>query len=214
MFDPAELAKQRKENILKQLDLHECIAVDPKYVNAALITAYNTSVRCYHTLSHALNVATAARRLMLIEDGQMDYERIMDVYLAGLWHDAVYETGRQDNEFSSAYMFSLHYPDRKNVARLITRTTIADHLSNDEVDIQLACLLDADLLSLSNKFELFMRNNRNINLELGTTPEMGSSFLMKFLDKKSIYRTGYMKKHYEQIARENITAYYKMFHHD
>lgn len=211
LSDAVELAKQRQDNILKQLDLHECIVVDPRHVNAALITTYHTPVRHYHTLVHALSVATAARRLMLITDRKTDYERIMDVYLAGLWHDAVYNVGSKDNESASAGMFSLFYPGRENVARLISSTTITDHLSEEPVDVQLACLLDADLLSLSNDFDSFMRSNHGICVEGELTRRAHSAFLMRFLSKRSIYRTAYMKEHYEQVARENISRYYKIY---
>lgn len=195
------------ENFLNRLELD----INPQFVTANLIKAYCSSPRSYHTLLRAIQVATVGRYLMVIEDRECDYNKIMDVYLAGLWHDAVYAVGNPDNETASAGLFSLNYPDRNNVARLISKTTIADHLSEEPVDIQLACLLDADLISLSAPFDEFMLNNSNICTEQECTHSQSSTFLLKFLDKKSIYRTKYCQEHREAIARKNIQEYYKLY---
>jgi predicted metal-dependent HD superfamily phosphohydrolase len=185
--------------------------INPQFVTAELIKAYCSSPRSYHTLLHALQVATLGKYLMVIEDSECDYNKIMDVYLAGLWHDAVYIPGNPNNESASAVLFSLHYPDRNNVARLISKTTIADHLSEEPVDIQLACLLDADLASLSVPFDEFMLNNSNICTEQNCTHSQTSTFLLKFLDKKSIYRTKCCQYFLEQTARKNIQEYYNLY---
>jgi predicted metal-dependent HD superfamily phosphohydrolase len=185
--------------------------INPQFVTAELIKAYCSSPRSYRTLLHALQVATLGKYLMVIEDRECDYNKIMDVYLAGLWHDAVYTVGNPNNETASAGLFSCHYPANTNVARLISKTTIADHLSEEPADIQLACLLDADLASLSVPFDEFMLNNSNICTEQECTHSQSSTFLLKFLDKKSIYRTRYCQEHHEAIARKNIKEYYNLY---
>lgn len=189
---------------------HLPIDIKAAYLTAELIAAYHAPIRHYHTLVHALQVATVAKQLMIVNEVTCDYERVMEVYLAGLWHDAVYTPGSPDNELASAGLFSAYYPGRENVARLISRTTIQYHLSEDPVDIQLACLLDADLLSLSAPFDKFMENNENLIKESGGNHSMGSLFLMKFVDKKSIYRTPYCIEHHEEAARRNI----RLYHHN
>ena len=195
------------ENFLNRLELD----INPQFVNANLIKAYCSSPRSYHTLLHAIQVATVGKYLMVIEDRECDYRKIMSVYLAGLWHDAIYTVGNPNNESASAGLFSLYYPDRSNVARLISKTTIADHLSSEAVDVQLACLLDADLISLSAPFDEFMLNNSNICTEQECTHSQSSTFLLKFLQKKNIYRTKYCQKYHEHIARKNIQEYYNLY---
>ena len=187
------------------------LGINPQFVTAELIKAYCSSPRSYHTLLHALQVATLGKYLMVIEDSECDYNKIMDVYLAGLWHDAVYTVGNPNNETASAGLFSCYYPTNTNVARLISKTTIVDHLSEEPVDIQLACLLDADLASLSVPFDEFMLHNSHISTEQECYHSLSSTFLLKFLDKKSIYRTKYCQEHHEAAARKNIQEYYKLY---
>lgn len=195
---------------MNNTDLHHLpLDIKAEYLTAELITAYHAPIRHYHTLVHALQVATVAKQLMIMSEAACDYERVMDVYLAGLWHDAIYTPGNPNNELASAGLFSSHYPGRENVARLISKTTIADHLIEKPVDIQLACLLDADVLSLSAPFEKFMENNENILREIGGgNHAMSSAFLMQFVNKKSIYRTPHCIEHHEEAARRNIRSYH------
>lgn len=195
---------------MNNVNLHYLdLGIKAEYLTADLITAYHAPIRHYHTLVHALQVATVAKQLMIMSEATCDYERVMDVYLAGLWHDAIYTPGSPKNEEASAGLFSIHYPGRENVARLISKTTVVDHLSEEPVDIQLACLLDADLLSLSAPAYTFMQNNENILREVGGgNHAMSSSFLMRFVDKKSIYRTPHCIEHHEGAARRNIRSYH------
>jgi predicted metal-dependent HD superfamily phosphohydrolase len=198
---------------MNNINLHYLdLDIKAEYLTADLITAYHAPIRHYHTLVHALQVATVAKQLMIMSETTCDYGRVMDVYMAGLWHDAIYRPGSPENEVASAGWFSAHYPGRKNVARLISKTTIADHLGEEPVDIQLACLLDADVLSLSAPFDKFMENNTNIIKESGGNHVISSSFLMRFVDKKSIYRTPYCIEHHEEAARCNIKRYYNQSH--
>lgn len=195
---------------MNNIHLHDLLLdIKAEYLTADLITAYHKPIRHYHTLVHALQVATVAKQLMIVSVNAGSISS-MDVYLAGLWHDAIYTPGSPDNELASAGLFSAYHSGRENVARLISRTTIQYHLSEDPVDIQLACLLDADLLSLSAPFDKFMENNEGIIKESGSSHATSSSFLMKFVDKKSIYRTPYCIEHHEKTARDNIQMY---FHH-
>lgn len=183
--------------------------IKSEYLTQTLIEAYHSPIRHYHTLLHAMRVATVAKELLIISESDCNYQRLMDVYLAGLWHDAVYDFGSKTNEEHSAILFNSHYPDNSNVARLINGTTVAHHLSDESVDIQMACLLDADLLSLSLPFVDFIKTQRLIRDESKSTltAPTQSEFLMKFLDKSSIYHTEYCKIHHEAAARENIKSF-------
>lgn len=191
--------------------------IKSEYLTQALIEAYHSPIRHYHTLLHALRVATVAKELLIISESDCNYQRLMDTYLAGLWHDAVYDVASKSNEKYSAILFNSHYPYNSNVARLINGTTVAHHLSEQPVDIQMACLLDADLLSLSLPFVDFIKTQQLIREESKSTSRDGSKptltrsaqseFLMKFLDKSSIYHTEYCQAHHEAIARENIKSF-------
>jgi predicted metal-dependent HD superfamily phosphohydrolase len=193
----------------KQVSNNSKLFIIQEYLTADLITFYNSSVRTYHTLLHALQVAMIAKDLLIKHDHTPSYKNIMDVYIAGLWHDAVYVAGSVVNETESATALLKFYPDRHESAEMIRRTTVQHHLSDDDYPIELCCLLDADLDSLSSDYETFVQNNYLIQLELKTTPLESAVFLNKFLEKKSIYRTEEYKKSREQIAQSNIQRFIK-----
>lgn len=191
----------------KQLSNNSKLFIVQEYLTADLITYYNSSVRAYHTLLHALQVAMIAKDLLIKHDHTPSYKNIMDVYLAGLWHDAVYVPGSPVNEAVSATALLWFYPDRHESAEMIRQTTVQHHLGDDEYPIELCCLLDADLDSLSLDYETFVRNNDLIQLESKTTALESAVFLNRFLEKKSIYRTEHYKNTREHIARSNIQRY-------
>src|SRR5262245_40584195 len=63
-------------------------------LKAALVAAYATPARAYHTLEHILDVARHFSRLQ--------WQQPREVFGAVLFHDAIYEVGREDNEQRSA----------------------------------------------------------------------------------------------------------------
>lgn len=106
-----------------------------------------------------------------------------------------------------------------DVSKWIERTTIEDHMQEQEVlDNQtpapLRMLLDLDLLSLAAPYDQFEKNQRNIIHEMGlvadkSTLTSSAEFLNRFLNKKNIYRTEQGRILWELRARENILRYVK-----
>lgn len=173
---------------------------------------YSEGNRHYHTYDHAKQVASAAFRLADLTITNYNEDKSEALYLAGMWHDAVYIHGDPDNEKLSAVKFSEYY-DIPMASDLITNTTLAKHLSEETNDDYLDCLLDADLLSLGNTYDIFFSNNDNIIKESGVTTVtnehrlMSAEFLNNFINKKNIYRTDICKRNFEHIARKNIRQY-------
>jgi predicted metal-dependent HD superfamily phosphohydrolase len=98
----------------------------PRPQQAALQHAYATPPRQYHGIGH---VAEVLRHYGQVDAGP-GWAKPVEVWLAVLYHDAVYHPGRRDNEARSAAMAVDHIgrwlPDRgvdsARVARLIELT--------------------------------------------------------------------------------------------
>lgn len=172
--------------------------------------------RKYHTYEHAFRVATFATDY--VKDTELE-NHIWSLWVAGIWHDAVYEIGRTDNEEMSAQALLVLHPNMPIEADMVRRTTVADHLSDSitfENDAPQAILLDADLISLSDPYDTFIKNQILILEENGLEPtptnlRKSAEFLQKFLSKKSIYRAPKVVLEYEDSARENISKFINQY---
>lgn len=176
---------------------------------------YDTPHRFYHTHRHAVDVAYAAmhisRHMRFTVDERMEHlpERVADIlWVAGMWHDAIYVVGAPDNEELSAIALLSHYPEMVVAADLIKKTTIADHFDESitwEENPMLCCLLDADIRSLSYSYDRFVAAQLEIAAEHGVCEITIAhvDFLKRFLAKNRIYRAP-MSDTKEENARENI----------
>lgn len=176
---------------------------------------YDTPHRFYHTHRHAVDVAYAAmhisRHMRFTVDERMEHlpERVADIlWVAGMWHDAIYVVGAPDNEELSAIALLSHYPEMVVAADLIKKTTIADHFDESitwEENPMLCCLLDADIRSLSYSYDRFVAAQLEIAAENGMCEIKPAhvDFLKRFLAKDRIYRAP-MSDTKEENARENI----------
>lgn len=177
--------------------------------------------RKYHTYAHCFRVANFAASRAMDCPYLMKYAQ--SLYVAGIWHDAVYVPGSTDNEEQSALALLVLHPQMEYEANLIRRTTVADHLSDevtDEIDPVLAILLDADLISLADPWEIFLSNQKLILQENGLDPELpenlkkSAEFLIKFFGRATIYRTPEIRDEYESRAFNNITSIWEMTHNN
>lgn len=180
---------------------------------------YNSNTyACYHTWKHAIKVHTEAVLLMSCElPNTFDYS----IPLAAHWHDAIYIPMANINETASAAALynAWHYANIQDdtvilteAIKLIERTTVKHHLSSDSNNLALDILLDADLSSLADPYEVFIINQDNIIKENNATPNRESrrkaaKFLSLIYDKPTIYRTNTGKQWYEQKARSNISTF-------
>lgn len=176
-----------------------------------LEAAYRTSERHYHTIAHAWDVA----RWVMLAHAEHGFARVREAYVAALFHDAVHDVRRKDNEAKSAELardavarYALHV-DAEWVARLIARTAEhgrASNLTTDEI-----LFLDCDLASLGGDAEAYGRYEAGVaNEYLAHVPEPmyragRRRFLEKLLASPSIFGSHYFHAKLEGKARENLT---------
>jgi len=176
-----------------------------------LEAAYRMPEQHYHTIVHAWDVA----RWVMQAHAELGFARVREAYVAALFHDAVYDVVRKDNEAKSAELsrdavarYALEL-DADWVARLIART--AEHgratgLSSDEL-----LFLDCDLASLGGDIEAYDRYEEGVASEyLAHVPEAmyrvgRRRFLEKLLATPRIFGSDYFHAKLEAQARENLT---------
>jgi predicted metal-dependent HD superfamily phosphohydrolase len=161
--------------------------------------------RHYHTWEHAISVGSMASTLA--KSNGLSEDTMNDLWTAGIWHDAVYVIGSKTNEEDSAAAMQNNTDgNTDHIADWIRHTTIEDHLSDEPVSLELACLLDADLASLALDYKIFLKCQLNICIEQGCYLVDQAKFLLKFLEKKQIFRTKMFHETLEETARRNIHA--------
>ncbi|MBE8228829.1 hypothetical protein IQA72_17620, partial [Leptospira borgpetersenii serovar Ballum] len=93
-----------------------------------------------------------------------------EVYLAVLYHDAIYEAGRKDNEARSAALAlqaiaqapELAGVDTARVEQLILLTARHGALGRDDVDAEAALFLDCDMAILAAPEPVFAAYDRGV----------------------------------------------------
>ena len=176
-----------------------------------LKSLYETPPRVYHTFKHAYSVSILCNRY----NSEIWSIDAIDLSMAALWHDVVYVVGSKTNEIDSANLLLEYYPEFSISADLIRHTTIEDHLSDEitwKSDKLQSILLDSDIMSLSDEYDMFLQHQLNIAKEHGLSEItcQHAEFLTKFLDKKYIFRCPMMEQH-EISARNNIERLAKSF---
>lgn len=186
--------------------------------SAATRYAVDLNLREYHNFEHAIKVLDAVL--------EIDPHAGQELYLAALYHDAVYvpKAGEDANERCSAAALLVDSREKgfsaevlQEAADLIIKTSVAWHLHGLALDPKLRTLLDADLKSLSAPWSEFCDNQLAIIREMGATVtsetvSMSAKFLQQFLKvRNQIYRTAYAREHWEQQARQNILRFVKEF---
>ncbi len=175
---------------------------------------FNYLGRNYHNLDHADRVWK-----------ELGPHASLAAQIAAIWHDAIYIPRGKANEQASSDALTYEWV-RMNIAldipvlhaanKLIEGTTVSNHLRTDPVESSsdLALLLDADLASLADDYEMFVNNQANIILENGGDPTrmearvMCGNFLGAFLTcRPFIYHTDKGRNEHEYKAKDNIRRY-------
>lgn len=187
--------------------------IAPEDVLADLRNRYAEPHRRYHTWAHieALLGWFALRRDHLHDP--------VAVELAILFHDAVYDPARSDNETQSAQLLrDADLPDvsddtRLRAIRMIEATAahgLADNLSeNDRSDM--AAFLDMDLSILGAPPAVFDGYERAIRDEYAFVPEplfraARRGILERFLERPTLYFSAWGRERFEARARSNLAA--------
>ena len=176
----------------------------------ALLGRLGEPHRRYHTAAHVMWVVRHVHGLAhLLEDS----DDLADVELAALYHDAVYDPMRNDNESLSARLAAsvaaeLGWSAARcdTVHRLVTAT--AEHRPTDAAE---AVLVDADLAVLGGDPRSYSAYVTGIRAEYAHVDDEGwrqgrATVLRHFLDADRIFHTPPMRAEREARARANMTA--------
>lgn len=176
-----------------------------------LVRAYSEPHRHYHAIEH---VASLLR--LLDEHGRGVLDRHA-VALAILFHDAVYDPARHDNEQASADLAGerlapLGFPDQL-IAKVKGYILATQHGQSAPTisDWDLALLLDLDLSILAAAPAAYRAYAQAIRREYAYVPgalyRLGRRRILQgFLARERIYRTDQLHALWEEPARTNIAG--------
>ena len=181
---------------------------------SAVAEAYTTPPRAYHNLLH---VEELLGWFAQVRDAGPGWLRPDDVLAALLFHDAIYEALRSDNEARSAALareqiaaFGLPC-DGARVSALIEATARHGAVRHDGAqDPDLAHFLDADMAILGALPARFDAYEQAIAAEYAAVPtdrfRAGRArFLQRLLALPRIYETEFFSSRLESAARANLT---------
>ena len=171
-----------------------------------LIACYLEPHRKYHTLQHLTECIES------FEKAQQLAEHLEEVEIALWFHDAIYNTKRNDNEEQSAnwagQALTASLWDEESVARVTDLVRVTQHTGLPVTSDQ-QLLLDIDLSILGAAENRFAEYEQQIRAEYAFVPgwifrRKRRAILQKFLDRPRIYNTTYFYTSLEQQARENL----------
>lgn len=186
----------------------------PAEALAALETAYATPPRAYHDFAH---VRAVLRHYDTVAAGP-GWRQPKEAWLAVLYHDAVYEPGRRDNEERSAQLAVEHigrwWPgqgiDTARVSELIRLTARHAQLDPSDVDEDAALFLDCDMAILGAPPAEFDAYDRAVAAEYrGHVPAWlfrlnRRRFLKGLLARERIFLSDWFHERYDAQARINL----------
>lgn len=180
----------------------------------ALEAAYATPPRAYHTLDH---VAEVLRHYRQVAQGP-GWRQPREVQLAVLYHDAIHQAGRGDNEARSAQLARQEIGrwlpgegiDIDRVAQLIELTARHGAIGHQEVDEEAALFLDCDMAILAAAPAVFDAYDAGIAREYrkvapGWIFRRGRRrFLKGLLARERIYLSDFFHARLDAAARANL----------
>lgn len=186
---------------------------------AELQAAYQTPPRAYHNIQHVHEVTAHYQNVT----ASIGWKNPKEVYLAVLYHDAIYQAGRKDNEARSAELALLTIEkylgyeslDIAKVKNLIELTAKHGHLHSDNFDQDAAHFLDCDMAILGSDSTQFLAYDKAIANEYrGKLPGWmfqfyRRKFLKNLLDSPLIYLSDFFFESHEAKARVNIEGLLK-----
>ena len=186
---------------------------------ALLEAAYATPQRAYHNFGHVQEVL---RHYADVAAGP-GWAQPVEIYLAVLYHDAIYEAGRKDNEARSAELGMAQVAqwmpqegvDALRVAELINLTArhgqfSPSDFSGDGFSLDAMHFLDCDMAILGAGAEKFDAYDRGIAEEYrGHVPGFlfrinRKRFLKGLLARERIFLSDWFHQRYDAAARDNL----------
>ncbi len=182
----------------------------PDSLVAELAAAYGEPHRAYHNVTHIAEVLGWFDRVA----DDVGWHRPAEVYLAIVFHDAIYQSGAKDNEARSAAWAQSatldgEAVDRARVAELIELT--ARHGSVTSADHDAALFLDSDMAIIGSPADTFAAYDAAIAVEYARVPRDAYAagrrkFLSGLLAKPRIFLTDYFHAKLDAQARANLAA--------
>jgi predicted metal-dependent HD superfamily phosphohydrolase len=179
---------------------------------ARLAEHYASPGRAYHTLEHVVEVVRHCQGL--------PFARPREVFLAVLYHDAIYEVGQRDNEQKSAELAERELSALQAqpalelgfVRELILLTARHGHVQPTEVDADTALFLDCDIAILGAEPAAFARYESQIATEY--VPRVGEMvyragrrmFLQGLLQRPRIFLSEHFHAQLDERARRNLAS--------
>ena len=190
----------------------------PPAMRAALEAAYAQPPRAYHSFAHV----EALLRLYAEVAETTGWAQPAEVYLAMLYHDAIYDARRDDNEARSAEMaaeaIAQHLPDAgidiARVVGLIEATAahgrhVAGDFGADAIGDDTRRFLDCDMAILGADPAAFDAYDRGIAAEYRHVPRWlfalnRRRFLKGLLARDRIYFDDFFHARFDAQARHNL----------
>lgn len=169
---------------------------------------YTREDRYYHNINHLDHLLT---ELLAVKDEIEDWPVLM---LSVAYHDAIYNTLKQDNEEKSAKyaldkIGQLHLSQEQilNCKEQILATKSHQFSGNNDSNF----FIDADLSILGAAPGIYHKYTEAIRKEYNFYPDFlykpgRKKVLRHFLDMKRIYKTDLFFEKYEDAARQNMEA--------
>lgn len=178
-----------------------------------LLGLYEKPKRFYHTFTHIEAL------LKLYHQLRAHWKNPIEVYLAFLYHDVVYEFGAKDNEEQSALVakqqIQFYLPDMqidiKRVMNLIRQTANHESLTKEELDEEEKIFLDCDMSIIGSKPSIFQQYEEQIEQEYTQVyPQFlyrlgRKKFRMKLKNKERIFFSDLFHERLDKQARENLS---------
>jgi predicted metal-dependent HD superfamily phosphohydrolase len=176
-------------------------------VHAGLIARYQEPHRRYHTLQH---LDECFERL---DEARALAGHIHEVELALWFHDAVYDTRRQDNEAQSAMLARAEGARAELPEAVLARVDaliLATRHDAAPATPDAALLVDVDLAILGAPIERFDEYERQVRAEYAWVPaplfrSKRREILEGFLSRPRIYGSEAFRARFEDAARANLS---------
>jgi predicted metal-dependent HD superfamily phosphohydrolase len=177
-----------------------------------LVRRYAEPHRVYHGIDH---ITALAQLFMDVAHGP-GWRAPIEVALAILFHDAIYEPGRSDNEDRSAELAIETLRDAPinqavdidRIAEMIRATKSHDQLTHAN-DHDLAHFIDADMAIIGTPPHVYDAYAQAVRREFASIPSPmfnrgREAFLTKQLARTALFHTPWFRARYEDAARANL----------
>jgi predicted metal-dependent HD superfamily phosphohydrolase len=177
----------------------------PPDVERTLAAAYAEPQRAYHTATHIHEVLHWYDAVC----DEVGWREAKDVYVAVVFHDAVYDPTRHDNEARSAQLARALVDASDFAIELILLTAKHGSIDPKTVDHDAAHFLDSDTAILGASAAVFDDYEAAIRVEYQHVPDDAyragrGKFLQSMLARERIFFSDFFHHQLDTRARDNL----------